>query len=193
MKTFTEWEATTDGYSNSEKNLMELAWNASAENSAEEIAKLQDLLEEQKGTIKALNWALGGEDSTSTENLIDAHEVDYADEGLIALCRKLTQENVRLEDVVLCQKKAWTADFEELELLKDQLASSESSPVLNRVKAEVNVAPPTPAAPGKEDASFEHWYETRFKPAMERGTFDRYVARQAWFASKADAIEKGEV
>ena len=39
MKTFTEWEATTDGYSNSEKNLMELAWNASAENSAEEIAK----------------------------------------------------------------------------------------------------------------------------------------------------------
>ena len=68
-----------------------------------------------------------------------------------------------------------------------------ASPVLNRVKAEVNVAPPTPAAPGKEDASFEHWYETRFKPAMERGTFDRYVARQAWFASKADSIEKGEV
>ena len=102
----------------------------------DEIAKLQDLIEEQKGTITALNMALGGEDSTSTENLIDAHEVDYADEGLIALCRKLTQENVRLEDVVLCQKKAWTADFEELERLRDQVASSESSPVLNRVKAE---------------------------------------------------------
>ena len=42
MKTFTEWEATTDGYSNSEKNLMELAWNASAENSAEEIERLRN-------------------------------------------------------------------------------------------------------------------------------------------------------
>ena len=40
MKTFTEWEETTDGFSESEKSLMELAWNASAENSAEEIAKL---------------------------------------------------------------------------------------------------------------------------------------------------------
>ena len=42
MKTFTEWEATTDGYSNSEKNLMELAWNASAENSAEEIERVRN-------------------------------------------------------------------------------------------------------------------------------------------------------
>lgn len=46
MKTFTEWEATTEGYSDSEKNLMELAWNASAENSAEEIAKLDARIEE---------------------------------------------------------------------------------------------------------------------------------------------------
>lgn len=98
------------------------------------IAKLQDLIEEQKGTITALNMALGGEDSTSIENLIDSHEVDYADEGLIALCRKLTQENVRLEDVVLCQKKAWTADFEELERLRDQLASAESSPITEEVE-----------------------------------------------------------
>lgn len=93
-----------------------------------------DLLEEQKGTIKALNWALGGEDSTSTENLIDAYEVDYAEEGLIPLCRKLTQENVRLEDVVLFQKKAWTADFEELERLKDQIASQESSPITEEIE-----------------------------------------------------------
>lgn len=47
----------------------------------EEIERLEressacDLVEEQKGTITALNMALGGEDSTSTENLID--EVDY--------------------------------------------------------------------------------------------------------------------
>ena len=80
----------------------------------DEIAKLQELIKEQKGTITALNMALGGEDSTSTENLIEAHEVDYAEEGLIALCRSLTKENVRLEDVTIFQKKAWTADFEEL-------------------------------------------------------------------------------
>lgn len=98
------------------------------------ITKLQDLIEEQKGTIAALNWAINGEDSTSTENLIEAHEVDYAEEGLIPLCRSLTKENVRLEDVVLFQKKAWEADFEELEKLKDQIASSESSPITEEVE-----------------------------------------------------------
>ena len=40
------------------------------------IAQKADLLEEQKGTITAMNSALGGDDSTSTENLIDASEVD---------------------------------------------------------------------------------------------------------------------
>ena len=59
-----------------------------------------DLLDEQKGTITALNMALGGEDSTSTENLIDAHDIDYNEEGLISLCRKLIAENVRLSDVI---------------------------------------------------------------------------------------------
>ena len=72
----------------------------------EEIERLEressacDLVEEQKGTITALNMALGGEDSTSTENLIDAYEVDYNEEGLISLCRKLIAENVRLSDVI---------------------------------------------------------------------------------------------
>ncbi len=59
-----------------------------------------DLLEEQKGTITALNMALGGEDSTSTENLIDAYEVDYNEEGLISLCRKLIAENARINDTI---------------------------------------------------------------------------------------------
>ena len=99
-----------------------------------EITRLNDLIEEQKGTITALNMALGGEDSTSTENLIDAHEVDYADQGLIPLVRELTKESVRLEDVVLFQKKAWASDLEELETLKDQLASSESSPITEEVE-----------------------------------------------------------
>ena len=72
----------------------------------EEIERLEressacDLVEEQIGTITALNMALGGEDSTSTENLIDAYEVDYNEEGLISLCRKLIAENVRLSDVI---------------------------------------------------------------------------------------------
>lgn len=66
----------------------------------EREASACDLVEEQKGTITALNMALGGEDSTSTENLIDAYEVDYNEEGLISLCRKLIAENVRLSDVI---------------------------------------------------------------------------------------------
>ena len=66
----------------------------------EREASACDLLEEQKGTITALNMALGGEDSTSTENLIDAHDIDYNEEGLISLCRKLIAENVRLSDVI---------------------------------------------------------------------------------------------
>ena len=64
----------------------------------EREASACDLLEEQKGTITALNMALGGEDSTSTENLIDSHDIDYNDEGLISLCRKLIAENIRLGD-----------------------------------------------------------------------------------------------
>ena len=90
------------------------------------ISQQADLLEEQKGTITALNIALGGDDSTSTENLIDASEVDYSDEGLILLCRKLTIENVRLNDVVEFQKKAWAADHEDL---TSQISELEASPM----------------------------------------------------------------
>ena len=74
----------------------------------------RELIEEQLGTIKALNIALGGEDSTSTENLIDANEVDFDENGLIALCRKLIAENVQLNDVVIFQKSGWTVDYDKL-------------------------------------------------------------------------------
>lgn len=74
----------------------------------------RELIEEQLGTIKALNIALGGEDSTSTENLIDAYEVDYNEEGLISLCRKMVAENVRLGDTVEFQKAGWASDYEQL-------------------------------------------------------------------------------
>ena len=56
---------------------------------ATEIDLLRDLIEEQKGTITALNIALGGKDSTSTENLIDAHDLDRGDQGLISVIRKV--------------------------------------------------------------------------------------------------------
>ena len=46
------------------------------------IAKQAAFIEEQKGTITALNIALGGEDSTSTENLVDAYEHDPESVGL---------------------------------------------------------------------------------------------------------------
>ena len=56
---------------------------------SDEIDRLRELIEEQKGTIKALNIALGGEESTSTENCVDAYELDPLEYGLISRCRKL--------------------------------------------------------------------------------------------------------
>jgi len=37
--------------------------------------------------------------------------------------------------------------------------------------------------PGPKEFEFNNWYDTKFKPAMERGPLDKYVARQAWFAA----------
>lgn len=50
-------------------------------------------------------------------------------------------------------------------------------------------ASPQPPAVAQEpittqsDHDFTDWYETKFRPAMERGPFDKYVARQAWYAA----------
>lgn len=45
------------------------------------------------------------------------------------------------------------------------------------------------SVPGPEDQKFNAWYESKFKPAMERGPFDKYVARQAWFAALSTAAQ----
>lgn len=39
------------------------------------------------------------------------------------------------------------------------------------------------SSPGQPDEAFNRWYEAEFKPGMERGPLDKYVARQAWFAA----------
>jgi len=44
--------------------------------------------------------------------------------------------------------------------------------------------------PGPEEAEFNNWYGTKFKPAMERGPLDKYVARHAWFAATAPLLER---
>lgn len=44
--------------------------------------------------------------------------------------------------------------------------------------------------PGPQEIEFNDWYETKFKPAMERGPLDKYVARQAWFAATAPLLER---
>ena len=84
-----------------------------------------DLLEEQKGTIAALNIALGGADSTSTENLIDAHEFDIADVGLIAVCRKLIAEISELKASPLSEEALdiLRSKNKQLEAERDQLAA----------------------------------------------------------------------
>lgn len=45
------------------------------------------------------------------------------------------------------------------------------------------------SVPGPEDQKFNAWYESKFKPAMERGPLDKYVARQAWFAALSTAAQ----
>ena len=93
-----------------------------------------DLIEEQKGTITALNMALGGEDSTSTENLIDAYEVDYNEEGLISLCRKLIAENVRLGDKL--ESTGYSPITEEIEDIlrsENQILKSQNQMLIERV------------------------------------------------------------
>jgi hypothetical protein len=44
--------------------------------------------------------------------------------------------------------------------------------------------------PGPQEAEFNDWYDTKFKPAMERGPMDKYVARQAWFAAAKPLLER---
>ena len=75
MKTFTEWEETTDGFSESEKGLMELAWNASEENSAAEISRLKALL---RKCFAALSQCKEWEESIATLNTYNYAEVQEA-------------------------------------------------------------------------------------------------------------------
>ena len=84
-----------------------------------------DLLEEQKGTIAALNIALGGKDSTSTENLVNSHEIDIADVGLIAVCRKLIAEISELEASPLSEEALdiLRSKNKQIEQERDQLAA----------------------------------------------------------------------
>jgi len=44
--------------------------------------------------------------------------------------------------------------------------------------------------PGPQEIEFNNWYDTKFKPAMERGPLDKYVARQAWFAATKPLLER---
>ena len=91
---------------------------------SEAMSRAADLLEKQKGTIAALNIALGGADSTSTENLIDAHEFDIADVGLIAVCRKLIAEISELEASPLSEEALdiLRSKNKQLEVERDQMA-----------------------------------------------------------------------
>ena len=91
-------------------------------------------ISEQLGTIKALNTALGGVDSTSTENLIAAFNVDYREDGqgLISLVRELTAENVRLVDKL--ETSGFSPFTEEVEdILRARVKTLESAIELMRV------------------------------------------------------------
>lgn len=72
--------------------------------------KWESIVAEQRGTITALNIALGGEGSTSTENLVDAHDLDIGDAGLIALCRKLIAEAAATNETAEALARSVMAD-----------------------------------------------------------------------------------
>ena len=92
---------------------------------SEAMSRAADLLEAQVGTITALNIALGGKDSTSTENLVDSHEIDIADVGLITMCRKLMAENFELEASPLSEEALdiLRSKNKQLEAERDALAT----------------------------------------------------------------------
>ena len=151
------------------------------------ISQQADLLEEQKGTITALNIALGGDDSTSTENLIDASEVDYSDEGLILLCRKLTIENVRLNDVVEFQKKAWTADHEDL---TSQISELEASPMSEEALDILRSKIAKQAAALK--LAREALFDMQDSYAAVHGWKDSFVIAATTAIAAIDSLQKGE-
>ena len=95
----------------------------------DELARLAELIDEQKGTIRALNMALGGDGSPSTENLIDANEIDAGDKGLIALCREQSALIEKCERALrLVQKYApITLDCEAFHHPKSMQHDSEST------------------------------------------------------------------
>ena len=103
---------------------------------ATEIDRLRDLIEEQKGTIKALNIALGGEESTSTENCVDAYELDALEEGLISRCRKLMAHIDNL-DSTFCEM------LSALDLLVAGIEGSVSETYIPLVKARAAIAKAT--------------------------------------------------
>ena len=79
-------------------------------------AKQAAFIEEQKGTITALNIALGGEDSTSTENLVDAYEHDPESVGLCFKYRaakdKILMQTERIKELeTLHENEAFNAKY----------------------------------------------------------------------------------
>lgn len=144
------------------------------EKTVREITHLKELIEEQKGTITALNMALGGEDSTSTENLIDAHEVDYEEQGLIALCRKLTAENVRLSDKL--EASGYSPISEEVEdILRSEIIKKDTQ--LSRLKGVVAAYRQLLVEVRLEAVASKDWYikQGRYNSAsIEAAKADRY-------------------
>ena len=98
--------------------------------------RLLGLIEEQKGTINALNIALGGDGSTSTENCVDAYELDALEEGLISRCRKLMAHIDNLDST-------FSEILPALELLVAGIEGSVSETYIPLVKARAAIAKAT--------------------------------------------------
>ncbi len=87
-----------------------------------------------------------------------------------------------------CASKPTATNFEQVRASKDSSSNINQSSEQGKVEQDAARID----TPGEMDAAFEHWYRTKFKPAMERGQFDKYVARQAWFAAMLNDAKEGK-
>ena len=141
------------------------------------IAKQAAFIEEQKGTITALNIALGGEDSTSTENLVDAYEHDPESVGL---CFKYRAA----KDKILMQ----TERIKELESHAQTLEEVIQSQRENVTNLATEVVEQSAALKLAREALFD----MQDSYAAVHGWKDSFVIAATTAIAAIDSLQKGE-
>lgn len=194
------WKAAVDSYAEWEK--MQLSWKEAVINEliVGHIYNSSHENNPRKAVQDAITWncqaALDPLVSSDAQALIDRGATEsraeieaQVREECAQICERIKDEYQESESRKYPELKsdAETGAFDCAAAIR---ASKPTAPNLEQGKVERDAA--RIDTPGEMDAAFEHWYRTKFKPAMERGPFDKYVARQAWFAAMLNDAKEGK-